>query len=966
MVYESRVGDVFTLGSTAWRIEDITHDQVLVTPAPGQPGRLPFWKGDTLGRPVELGRALGEFTRELGALPRAKARERVLASGLDEWAADNLLSYLDEQRQATGHLPDDRTIVVERFRDELGDWRVAIHSPFGSQVHAPWALVVAARLRERFGVDVQAMHADDGIVLRLPDVELDDDEAARTGTEMAVVPPDDVEPLVTAEVGGSALFASRFRECAARALLLPRRNPGRRTPLWQQRQRSAQLLGVASDYGSFPVILETMRECLQDVFDVPGLVFLMRQVEEREVRFVEVETPQPSPFARSLMFGYVAQFLYEGDSPLAERRAQALSLDQTLLAELLGQQGYGGLRELLDPGAVAALAADLQRLSEERRARDVEGVADLLRVLGPLTTAEAVERGAQPAWLAELEEARRAVRLRVAGEERWVAVEDTGRLRDALGTPMPVGVPHAFLEPVRDPIGDLVARYARTHVPFTTADVAIRLGLGPAVVEQTLQRLAGSGRVVTGEFLPGGSGTEWCDAEVLRTLRRRSLAALRKEVEPVPVEALASFLPAWQQVGSRLRGAEGVLRVVEQLQGAQVPASALESLVLPARVQDYQPALLDELCAAGEVLWRGHGPLPGSDGWVSLHLADAAPLTLPEPDAAAVATPVHESVLAALASGGAFFFRRLADVVESTDDQELVAALWDLVWSGHVSNDTLAPLRTLVAGGRGAHRARRTPPRSRYGRPRPAGGGRAPLPSRTGPPTAAGRWSLLPEVETDPTRRAATLAEVLLDRHGVVVRGAAQAERAPGGFAAVYRVLATFEESGRCRRGYFVEGLGAAQFAQPGAVDRLRAVATALERANEEPVARAAVPDVPRALVLAATDPANPFGAAVPWPGRGEDAGHKPGRKAGALVVLVDGRLVLYVERGGRTLLTWVEDPAVLQPAVDALSLAVRDGLLGRLTVERADGAGVLNSPLGRALEEAGFHATPRGLRLRG
>ncbi|HEU4910690.1 MAG TPA: DEAD/DEAH box helicase, partial [Actinomycetes bacterium] len=427
MVYESRVGDVFTLGSTSWRIEDITHDRVLVTPAPGQPGRLPFWHGDALGRPVELGRALGAFTRELAALPPDKARDRVLASGLDEWAADNLLAYLAEQQAATGHLPDDRTLVVERFRDELGDWRVAIHSPFGAQVHAPWALVISARMRERLGVDVQAMHSDDGIVLRLPDVEMDDGTAP-PAAELAVLDPDEVEPLVTAEVGGSALFASRFRECAARALLLPRRNPGRRTPLWQQRQRSAQLLSVASDYGSFPVVLETMRECLQDVFDVPGLVGLMREVEERTVRFVEVETAQPSPFARSLLFGYVAQFLYEGDSPLAERRAQALSLDATLLAELLGQQGYGALRELLDEDAIASLAADLQRLSEDRRARDVEGVADLLRVLGPLSTAEAVERGATPAWLAELEETRRAVRLKVAGEQRWVAVEDAGRL----------------------------------------------------------------------------------------------------------------------------------------------------------------------------------------------------------------------------------------------------------------------------------------------------------------------------------------------------------------------------------------------------------------------------------------------------------------------------------------------------------------------------------------------------------
>ncbi len=484
-------------------------------------------------------------------------------------------------------------------------------------------------------------------------------------------------------------------------------------------------------------------------------------------------------------------------------------------------------------------------------------------LLGPLSTAEAVQRGATPAWLAELEDARRAVRVRVAGEERWVAVEDAARLRDALGTPLPVGIPDAFLEPLRDPVGDLVARYARTHVPFTAAAVADRLGLGPAVVAQALDRLAGSGRVVGGEFLPGGSGPEWCDAEVLRTLRRRSLAALRKEVEPVPVEALSAFLPAWQQVGGRLRGAEGVLRAVEQLQGAQVPASALETLVLPGRVSAYSPAMLDELCAAGEVVWRGHGSLPGSDGWVSLHLADAAPLTMPEPDPEAVATPLHESVLDALAGGGAFFFRGLSDSVGSTDDQALVAALWDLVWSGHLTNDTLAPLRTLTRSGRGAHRSRPATPRGRYLRGRPA------VPTRTGPPVVAGRWSRLPDVEVDPTRRAHTLAEVLLDRHGVLTRGAVMAERAPGGFAAVYRVLAAFEETGRCRRGYFVEGLGAAQFALPGAVDRMRATASALERAADQAQPRPGDVEHPRALVLAATDPANPFGGAAPWPAGG-------------------------------------------------------------------------------------------------
>jgi ATP-dependent Lhr-like helicase len=504
-------------------------------------------------------------------------------------------------------------------------------------------------------------------------------------------------------------------------------------------------------------------------------------------------------------------------------------------------------------------------------------------------------------------------------------------------------------------------------VPFTVADVADRYGLGSAVVTQALERLAGTGRVVSGEFLPGGAGQEWSDAEVLRTLRRRSLAALRKDVEPVPVEALAAFLPSWQHVGSRLRGADGVVRAIEQLQGAQVPASALESLVLPARVSDYSPAMLDELCAAGEVLWRGHGSLPGSDGWVSLHLADSAALTMPGPAADALTTPLHERLVEVLGGGGAYFFRQLSEAVEATDDSAVIAAIWDLVWAGHLSNDTLAPLRVLIGGG-GAHRARRSTPRGRYARSRPALG-RPAMPSRSGPPTGAGRWALLPSVESDPTRRAHTLAELLLDRYGVVTRGAVMAEGVVGGFAGVYRVLSTFEEAGRCRRGYFVEGLGAAQFALPGAVDRLRATSSSMEQDHERDpddiVIRA---DQPRALVLAATDPANPFGAAIRWPARPEElgeSGHKPGRKAGALVVVVDDRLALYVERGGRTLLTWSNEPRMLEPAVDALALAVREGHLGRMTVQRADGAGVLDSDLGRALEAAGFSATPRGLRLR-
>ncbi|HET8604429.1 MAG TPA: ATP-dependent helicase [Marmoricola sp.] len=960
MVYESRVGDVFTLGTTSWRIEDITHDRVLVSPAPGQPGRLPFWTGDALGRPAELGEAVGAFTREVAAMKPADGIARAREAGFDQWAADNLVALLAEQREATNVVPSDRQLVVERFRDELGDWRLVVHSPYGTPVHAPWALAINARLRERYGMDAQAMAADDGIVLRVPETDQDP-----PGAELVAFEPDEIEDLVTTEAGGSALFASRFRECAARALLLPRRDPGRRSPLWQQRQRSAQLLAVASRYPSFPIVLETVREVLQDVYDVPALVALQRRIAERRVQLVDVATQRASPFAQSLLFGYVAAFMYEGDSPIAERRAAALTLDQGLLAELLGR---AELRELLDADVLTEVEAELQRLTEDRRARDAEGVVDLLRILGPLSTTEVAARCAAPLadsvedTLASLADARRVVEVRVAGVERWAVVEDVARLRDGLGVPVPVGTPDTFTEPVADPLGDLVGRHARTHGPFVAAEVADRLGLGVAVVHQTLVRLAAQARVLEGEFRPAGSGSEWCDAEVLRRLRRRSLAKLRHEVEPVDPVTLGRFLPVWQHVASAgstgrggLRGVDGVVAVVDQLAGCAVPASALESLVLPARVADYQPAMLDELTATGEVLWAGAGALPGADGWVSLHLADSAPLTLPEPGGLDL-TPAHERLLEALEGGGAWFFRQLSTAT-ALPDTELAAALWELVWDGRLGNDTLAPLRALNRGGRAAHTPRRSTPRARLGRP-----GRGPAAVRSGPPHTAGRWSLLPAIDADPTRRAHAGAEALLERHGVVTRGAVVSERTPGGFAAVYKVLAAFEDQGRCRRGYFVEGLGAAQFGTAGAIDRLRTFLRADPRPGEKPVA----------VTLAASDPANPYGAALPWPDRGE-GGHRPGRKAGAVVVLVDGEPAMYVERGGRTLLTFpatgsVDEEERLRAAVESLGGAVRAGALGRLTVEKADGAGILSEQseaMRHVLEQAGFVATTRGLRLR-
>ncbi|MFE6925763.1 DEAD/DEAH box helicase [Nocardia sp. NPDC057663] len=1190
MVYESRVGDVFALGATSWRIEEITFDRVLVSPAFGLPGRLPFWHGDGLGRPAELGTALGEFVRNAGQVsadeltrivagmgaipaadelskPAARLDQLVRKAGLDQNATANLVGLLEEQRAATGQLPTDRTMIVERFRDELGDWRLVLHSPYGTPVHAPWALAVGARLQERFGIDAAPTASDDGIVVRLPDTTDDP-----PGAELFAFEPDEIDDIVTEQVGGSALFASRFRECAARALLLPRRDPGKRAPLWQQRQRSAQLLDVARKFPDFPILLETVRECLRDVYDLPSLRDLLTKVARREIRLIDVETASPSPFANALLFSYIGQFLYDGDSPLAERRAAALALDSSLLAELLGRVE---LRELLDPAVITLTERELQRLTPERWARDAEGLADLLRLLGPLTPTEAAARcvrrsgapaathraepqdsdadsasardpaadglprpadqsfpgigthgpraldvaadrstdvlhtgaglrppntdaaednllsGADlrasnadtpevddaaedqtaddiladsdaPAWFAELRDARRALEVSFAGRTWWVAIEDAARLRDALGVPLPIGVPAAFIEPVPDPLGDLVGRYARTHAPFTTADVAARFGLGSAVAATALHRLLAEKRVVEGEFTPATAGTEWCDAQVLRRLRRRSLAAARHEVEPVSTAALGRFLPAWQHVGSgELRGIDGVATVVEQLAGVPIPASAWESLILPMRVRDYSPAMLDELMASGEVIWSGHGAITARDGWIALHLADQAPFTLPPPDdidptdiqlgllaalgaslepwppraertptvdldapghtppttgrksnsrnaASESDAPTHRTssgdtdrlardreadlnrdgnadldrdgdtglnqsrdggrgqdlpptppaeqdnprrLPATLHGGGAYFFRQLSDATGLLDDKAVGEALWQLVWAGYVSGDTFAPVRALLSGTARSTTAHRTPRRAPRGRaylPRPS------MPTRTGPPTLAGRWSVLPERVQDNTLRAHATADQLLERYGVLTRGSVQNEGVPGGFALMYRVLTEFEDRGRCRRGYFVDTLGGAQFSTTDTVDRLRSFDT--DRGTAGPGV---------ALALASCDPANPYGAALPWPKGDAEGGHRPGRKAGALVVLVGGDLVLYVERGGKTLLSFTEDPGLRRMAATALAGLVHDRRVDGLVIDKVNGETVHGNTFADVLVEAGFSMTPRGLRLR-
>jgi ATP-dependent Lhr-like helicase len=968
MVYESRPGETFVLGASTWRIAEITRDRVVVTPAPGEPGKVPFWHGDRPGRPLELGRAVGAFTREL------LESEQPPLAGLDDLAARNVAAYVRDQVEATGAVPDDRTVVVERFRDEIGDFRVCILSPFGARVHAPWALALRARLVDRFGLDPQVIWGDDGIALRLPEAE-----ESLSPAEIAL-DPDDVDDLIVTALPGTALFAGVFRECAARALLLPRRMPGSRTPLWQQRQRAADLLAAASRHPTFPIVLEATRECLQDHFDVPGLRQVLADVRARRVRLVAVDTPRPSPFAQSLVFSWIATYMYEGDAPLAERRAAALALDRELLRDLLGAEE---LRDLIDAGALAELEAELaRRPSAEpgggRSAASADDVHDLLRILGDLTVGEIAERAggdrtAAARWVDELVTGRRAIRVRLAGEERVAAAEDAARLRDALGVALPVGLPSAFTDPVPRPLEDLVGRYARTHGPFVAADVAGRLGTTAERAAGALRALAADGRVVEGEFRPGGSEREWCDVDVLRRLRRRSLAALRKEIEPVGPAALARFLPAWQGVTARRRGLDGLVDVLGQLQGAAIPASILEASVLPGRVEGYRPADLDGLLAAGEVVWMGAGAIGPSDGRVVLCFRDQAPLLLPGVGAAAgagsgdaPAGPVHDAIRARLAERGASFYPDLVEAAGTADEAVVVPALWDLVWAGEVTNDTLAPLRAAIAGRPRARSAGAGG--SGYG-----GGRRRPRPgrlSRLGPPAAAGRWSLvapLLEPAAAPTAVAHGRALQLLDRYGVLTREAVLGEGVPGGFAGLYAVLRALEESGRVRRGWFVAGLGAAQFALPGAVDRLRSFRDPVPEGRSGDGGGSPSGDGDggaEVTVLAATDPAQAYGAALPWPDPVEPGSGRPARAAGAYVVLVAGEPAAYLERGGRSVVTF--PAAERHPAwVDGLVAVVKDGFVRKVELVRVDGRPTRESAWAGRLRAAGFADSYRGLVLR-
>jgi ATP-dependent Lhr-like helicase len=953
MVYEARPGQTFLLGATTWRIEEIGRDRVIVTPAPGLPGAVPFWKGDTLGRPKELGEAIGAFSR-WAVDQSAETLERDY--DLDERAAKNLLAFLQEQQQATRVIPSDRTIVVERFRDEIGDWRLCVQSPFGGRVHAAWSLALSARIRDEFGLESDAIYSDDGIIVHLPDAE------EPPTADLVMLAPDEIEDLVVAELGGSALFGARFRENAGRALLIPRARPGKRTPLWQQRLKSQSLLEVAKKYGEFPIILETYRECLRDVLDVPGLVELFTQIHRRELTLVEVETATASPFASSLLFDYVATYMYEGDTPNAERRAAALSLDRDLLRELLGQEE---LRDLIDPGALDQVEADLQCLSEPARATGRDGLLDVLRRVGDLTEAELAARTLPGldglAMLQELAGERRATKVRVNGEERWIDAADAGLYRDALGAAPSGGLPTAFLQDVPDALARLLKRYAATHGPFTTAEVRDRYGIDTSAALRELER---SGELVQGELRPGGSTREWCDSEVLRRLRRASLAVLRKEIEPAEQRELARFLPAWQGVDRHPPSGAGVDRLREvlvPLQGLALPAEVWERDVLPRRTGAYSPAWMDQLCASGEVVWIGAGALGRNSGRVALYFRDdLALLGAPPFKGDPPESDAHQAVRDRLSRGAGFFTDLLVDV--DLSPEEIQEALWDLAWAGQATNDAFAPLRaprlTLARAQRDQVR-RSQARRGRFGAGRRRGG------TAGAGGVVSGRWSLTDHLlsgDVDPVERRRALGELLLERYGIVTREQVLAEGIPGGFSAIYAELSQLETLGVARRGYFLEGLGGAQFALPGAVERLRARSGNTRTEDEQAT-----------LVLSAVDPAQPYGAALPWPkGEGEKPDptsrpqrRRPARQAGAHVVLVGGDPVLYLERGGKGVQTLVAaGDSRLEPALAALADQVTKGRIKRLALEKVDGEPAMGSALAPALAALGFQEGPRRLTL--
>lgn len=975
MVYESRVNDIITLGASSWRIQQITRDQVIVVPAPGRSARLPFWHGEGVGRPAELGERIGDF---IHAMSEDNAELTLSPRLRDDNVLSNIKGLIADQKNATGALPWSRHLVLERCRDEVGDWRVILHSPYGRRVHAPWALAIAGRLHAQWGADASIVASDDGIVARIPDSDGKLPDAA-----IFLFEPEKLLRIVREAVSSTALFAARFRECAARALLMPGRTPGRRSPLWQQRLRAGQLLEIAAGYPDFPVILETARECLQDVYDLDALELVIRRLNTGEIQISEVTTLTPSPFATDLLFGYVAEFMYATDAPLAERRASVLALDSELLGNLLGQ---GDPLELLDPEIIRQVEDELQRRAADRRAQGKEGIYDLLRELGPMTVEDiAARHEGTPAdiqgWLDDLSADKRIFPVMIADTAQMACMDDVARLRDALGVRLPATISPSWLHPVNAPLRDLFLRFSRTHTLFTSAQVARAFGLGVAVADDFLRQLRDEGVLIslrTGTSSTPDEASTWVNENVFHRLRIRSLHAAREATRPVPAASYTRLLLERQGLLSpadgslarlpatsagMLEGSDGVTRVIEQLAGVGLPASLWESQILPARVRDYSPDMLDELLATGEVIWSGQKKMGDDDGRVVLHLRDylAETLSPPTGDSEAL-TDLQRAILDVLSGGGAWFAQQLSTLIQTRKQgsggdewitpEMLHEALWGLVWQGYITTDIWAPLRGLSRTVAASRQPSRRSPRMRRGRPAYS----VPrLPSTTIPvsyttPALAGRWSLLPRERLNDTERMLACAENMLDRYGVIGRQAVIAENIPGGFPAMQTLCRSMEDSGRILRGRFVEGMGGAQFAERHTIDRLRD----LSASNTETQAFTAV-------ALSANDPASPWGSLLPWPAHPSSL--VPGRRNGAFVVISAGELRLYLAQGGKKMMVWMKDEETPSPEIfRALASALRREPRLRFTLSEVNDKPVRQTSLFTLLREVGFSSSPQGL----
>ena len=910
MVFESKVGDRFVLGASTWRIDDITHDRVLVSPAPGEPGRMPFWRGESAMRAFELGRRMGALARELAAVPAAAAHDRLVGElAVAPAAAEVLVAELAEQAR-TSAVPTDRTVVVEVSRDDLGDLRLCVLAPFGARVMAPWGMLAQAAAHDRLGFEVELLWTNDGFVVRLPDgTALDDGDGWLFPTAATVT------DRLTELGAGTSMFAARFREAAGRALLLPRRRPGQRTPLWHVRKKAQDLLRGAQRVHDFPMLLEAYRKVMMDVLDVPALTEVLGAIAGGDIAIERRMVDAPSPAASAVLFGYVASFMYEGDAPPLERRAAALAIDPARLRELIGDVPW---RELIDGEVLAELEASWARAGDAPATPDAWH--DRLRYLGDAAAADA------PAGLRALVAAGRALEVGA----RIIPAESAGRYRAALGVRVPDDLPAAFLDPGPDPRRDLLARFARTRGPFTIADLRAAYGDAADALAPTLAALVAAGELVAGEFRPGGHGAEWVSAEHLRTLRARSLARVRSQIAPVPAAAYVRFLHAWHGVVHRRRGLDALLDAVEKLQGLPVLASQLEDELLPARVADYAPGDLDTLAAAGEVVWRGVAPVGERDGRIWIALAEHADrFADPEAHAAARAavSDVGARILDVLGRRGALFFTELRAAIPMFPG-DLIRALWQLAWAGLVANDSFRPLRELGDAAAPPRRGSRARLMTAAFRSR-----------RTQPTAADGRWSVVPAPTGATTDRAHALLQQWLTRYGVVTRDSATAE---GGFSAAYPVLRALDDAGQLVRGHFVADLAALQFATAGAVELLRSHA------------RPRHP--PPVVALGAADCANPFGAILPWPEvRGEV---KPRRVVGATVITWDGHATAWLPPDLADGCTWVlDDPRAAAATAEEVARAVRAARAAGepATLVTLDGVPAADHPLAPALIAAGL-----------